>query len=81
MSGLSVDVGLLKIMSFGLVIIVWVRVMCCCWLFDNCEGYFVLCEVILSFCSICKVFFWVSCFGMLNILYRVRVMLFIMLRW
>lgn len=78
-NGLSVDSGLFNSKIFGWVIRVWVSVVCCCWLFDNCVGKcFVRFDILISF-SILLV--CVCCFVLLMFcIFRLKFMLFSMLR-
>lgn len=62
--GLRFVVGLLKKMIFGLVVMVWVRLICFCILFDNLVGrWLLILGVNFIWCSFLIVILWVLVLG------------------
>lgn len=71
--GLRVEVGLLNSMVIGFIYSVWVIVICCCWLLDNCEGNLFVWVVRLICFNSFSFFFFVFVLLCLSILICVSV--------
>lgn len=60
LSGLSVENVLFMIISDGFMVSVWVRLMCCCMLFDSLDGS--LCENGVRLICLSIFIVWCLCF-------------------
>lgn len=64
--GLSVDVGLFRSNILGLIVIEWVIIRCCCWLFDRlnvllCKWFLILFYNVVL-CKDCLIILFSLCF-------------------